>query len=608
MYKIQRVHQLAKALQNQENVILTRNGEWKARGGLVNGLQSLLGLQDNRRLAFAKSFVKALDELEVIPVRFSGDSKMPEDQVVDFKGYLEAGSALLPLLDKFSAPEAKELRLRLQERLVGLQYRLEVTNGGLDSAEPSEELFLQLGQWAAEWKSQQNAFYGSELEFDDARRLHDASRHPAFVELLANDLHMREEFFQWTIRDRVDVETFIQFPALREKLFQAYLTARIGRFGGNALRIQKLMEASGSRKVVTLPFEGHDISILDDQRAVTLRGNYRLTIKQAFSVFAAKMERVGDLEFFSNGINNWNSHLLGWWDADAKEYHLIDLNRAAWWKELPVLEVINQQEAKDRYGDNLDGKQWTLGVNATRTTRTLNPDASHAFVEVVVPMNDAKYAVYAMGKFATTYAGSMFDSLKLFTATLRATVAYPDENIFYTHREHVRRNFSMTPAEGMRYLESIRQDILKARDGNFTYQIESENCAKWIQDKMEEQFGKERVGNLFRIAMLDTEPPGAASSLFALLRQLPRDLHSPVLSFLHYMIGAWRGIWVLENGERKWVSVTTTQFWQDKVCYIPAVLHTDLQEQLVPLPAYATISGASAAAHQAVREDYLVAA
>ncbi len=574
MFRIQRSHELAEALRQHANVVLTRKGNWKVRGGFVGGLRNFLGVKDDPKLSVAKVFLQALDELEVVPVRFSGD----DSQVVDFTGYLEVAAALEELLIRKPTPESPEILLKLQDRVVGLKFRLEAANGGLDaSPDHQEESFARLSTHAAEWKSRQTAFYGSGLDENDERRLREAARHGAFVENLERNLALREMFFQWIIRDRVDVTAFIQFPALRERLEKANLATRIGRYNGNLLRVQRV----SGRKLVTLPFEGKEISVLDEQRAITFKGNYRLTIKQVFAIFAAKLQRVGDLEFMSNGINNWNAHLLGWWDDDAKAYHQVNVTKAAWWKELPIMESLSLEQAQARYGDHLDGQHWALAVNATRTTRTLNPDASHAFIEMVVPMTQGTYAVYAMGKFATTYAGSLFDSMKLFTATLHATVAYPDENIFYTHREHARRVFDVSPIEGMRYMESVRQDIVKARAGTFTYQIESENCAKWIQDKLEEQIGAERVPNLFRIDMLDTEPPGAAASLFVLLRKLPRALHSPVLSVLHYFVGAWRGVWVEENGQKEWRSITTTQFWQDKVCYIPAVLHQ--QSQLGPV-------------------------
>jgi hypothetical protein len=572
MFRINELPALAKAIGDDKSVHLTRRGVWKEHRGFFLGLERLFGLHARHTISLAKRFVEALDALESVPVRFASS-----EQAVDYTGYLEVGRALV---EKLTEQHATELLAHLQDRLVGLSYRIETANGGETAGDVDQGILNHLVERAVDWKQHQTAFADSSLDAADHSRLAEVSRYPAFVQLLLSNSALIDAFFLWTLRDRVDVAVFVQYPALRERLFNSYLTPRIGRFGGNLVRIQKVAQEQSLRKIVTLPFEGQEVNILDSQRTVTFRGNYRMTIKQIFAVFAAKMQRVGDLEFFSNGIANWNSHLLGWWDADRREYHLVDVNRPAWWKELPFLETMTVEKAKEIYGDHLNGTEWTLAVNATRTTHTLSPDASHAFIELVVPMVDGMYAIYAMGKFATTYAGSMFDSLKLFTATLKATVAYPDENIFYTHRQHVRRSFALSAVEGMRYFESIRKDILRARAGSLTYQVESENCAKWIQDKMEELLGAQRVGNLFRIAMLDTEPPGAALTLFSFLRQLPSDWHSPVLSVLHYIIGAWRGIWIEEGSQKVWVSVTTTQFWNDKVCYVPAVLH---QQQLQPM-------------------------
>lgn len=578
MFRIDELPALAKAIRGHKSVQLTHRGAWKVRSGFSVGFERLFGLDKRHTIALASRFLRALDALEAVSVRFGLSGSIGE-QPVDFIGYREVALALGDRLALLKSKKAIELAQRLQDRLVGLSYRLEAVNGGQSAGDVDASLVDALSARAFAWKARHPAFTEKTLDAADLNRLTEASRYPAFVNQLLLNRALEDAFFRWILRDHVDVPVFIEFPALRQRLLSSYLTPRIGRFGGGLARIQKSDHDQSLRKIVTLPFEGHEVNILDEQRVVTLKGNYRMTIREVFAIFAAKMERVGDLEFFSSGIANWNSHLLGWWDADERRYNVVDVNRPAWWKELPFLETLPLNKAKEIYGDHLDGKEWTLAVNATRTTRTLSPDASHAFIELVVPMVDGMYAVYALGKFATTYAGSVFDSLKLFTATLKATIAYPDENIFYTHRQHVRRNFTLSPVEGMRYFESIRKDIIRARSGSLTYQCESENCAKWIQDNMEELLGAPRVGNLFRIAMLDTEPPGAALTLFSMLRQLPSDWHSPVLSGLHYLIGAWRGIWVDHGSEKVWVSVTTTQFWNDKVCYVPAVLH---QQELQP--------------------------
>ncbi len=581
MYRISNLRALAKVIKDRKPVVVGRSGQWHIQEGSWNAFKRHFQGSDAVGLRLAERLIPELDAIEAFPVRFSEQSEALASQSIDFQGYLEVAIALYELVSKSENSSVLKMRQRLQDRTIALMYRLEGANGGLDAQAWNQPLFQTLVERAREWKTEQTAFYGEELDKLDSQRLEQAARYPAFVALLDHSGDLRNSFFEWVIRDRMDVDAFVQYPALRERVAQSYLGSRIGRFGGHLLRIRKLAghgDAALLRKVVTLPFEGREVNVLDPQRAVTFRGNYRMTIQQVFGVFASKMERVGDLEFLKEGITNWNAHVLGWWNADAKTYEQIDVDQPGWWKQLPVLEELSLKDAQRRYGREVNGQDWILSANATRTTRTLDPDASHAFLEVVIPTERGRYAVYAMGKFATTYSGSLFQSLQLFTATLHATVAYPDENIFYTHRQRDRHSFVVTPAHGFEFMDSIKNDIVDSRGGSFTYQIESENCAKWIQDKLEAHFGTERVPDMFRIAMLETEPPGPTKKMFELMRKLPHDWHSPVLSVLHYIIGAWRGIWVEVDGEQVWRSVTTTQFWEDKVTYLPAMLHTQRTE------------------------------
>lgn len=576
MFRVQKLQQLAEALRARKSVVMSARGAWKVRSKTVAALHSFVGLHTSNFLRFANRFIASLDYLESFAVRF-GKKGEAVQQMADFDGYLRVAVELYAQLSEVSGEGAKELRHQLQERIVALSYRVESVHGGMDRLMLKDQpQFLELRDYAVAWKAEQAAFSDSNLSQLEERRLRQTARYPAFVALLTENSALRERFFKWVIRDGVDADVFVEYPALREKLEHAHLPSRIGRYGGRQLRIQKQVQNGIVRKIVTLPFEGKDINILDEQRSVTLRGDYRVSLRDVFATFRSKLEKVGDFEYLADGITNWNGHLLAHWDATQKEYQAVNMNRAGWWKQLPVMEKLTLRQAQRRYGKHLDGQNWNVAVNATRTTRTLDPDASHAFLEIAIPTAAGNYEVYAMGKFATTYAGSLFQSMSLFTATLHATIAYPDENIFYTHREHVRQSFAITAEEGFQFMNTIRRDIVKARAGTLTYQIESENCAKWIQDKLHQLLGMERVPDLFRIAMLDTEPFGPARAMFAVLRRLPSALHSPVLSFLHLLIGGWRGIWIEENGQREWRSLTTTQFWRDKVCYLPAVLHQKL--------------------------------
>ena len=117
------------------------------------------------------------------------------------------------------------------------------------------------------------------------------------------------------------------------------------------------------------------------------------------------------------------------------------------------------------------------------------------------------------------------------------TIAYPDENEFYSHRHTVYHSFVVEEEEGLRFMDSIKKDIRLSREGNFVYQIESDNCAKWTQEKLENELGQHRVPNLYKMSLLDTEPQGFVSNIFDLIKKLPKTFQ--VTSFNSHALSVW---------------------------------------------------------------------
>jgi hypothetical protein len=351
------------------------------------------------------------------------------------------------------------------------------------------------------------------------------------------------------------------------------LSGRIGRLGGRDLKINKVsINEAVEEKILTLPFEGKPISILDENKLVIFRGNYKLTIAEIFSIFKNKVFRAGDLEYLKDGIINWNSHHLGYWDADQQTYVQIDLDQAGWWRQLPLLEVLTLQEARERYHQNLDGICWNMAACASRGSATLDFDKTHAYLEVAIPIGEGKYSIHAFGKFAFVFPATFFECFFSLCQNVHATIAYPDENIYFTERQHGRHSFLMNPCEAFKFMESIKEDMLKARVRNFIFQIQSENCAKWIQEKLEGVLGKEKVPNLYKMSMLDTEPQNAIIWIFRGIKMLPAPLQVPVLTNLHLLIGAGRKTWIEENGKLVPKSLTNHMFWETGDVYLPALL------------------------------------
>jgi hypothetical protein len=388
----------------------------------------------------------------------------------------------------------------------------------------------------------------------------------------------------WAIRDGISILPFIAYPRIQKKIVLSGLNGRIGRMGGGSLKIQKVRNGQHPtgvlEKVLTLPFEGRQLSILDDRRIVLFRGNYALTIGEIFEAFKNKKYEPGNLEFMAEGIINWNDHFCGWWYEDAQRYQVIDLSQREWWKQLPLHEILTLKQARKKYGSYLDGRQWNCTTIATRLTSTLDPENSHAYTSVAIPLGDSSYAVYPFGKYAFQFPSTFLAAVKNLGETVDATVAYPDENVYYTHRQRARLSFALSEEQGKAYMESIKRDMVLSRQGNFVYQIESENCAKWTQNKIEEILGNSHVPNLFQIAYLDLEPQGFLALMFTIVKSLPARWQIPITTFLHLPLGAYKGRWIWEDGKRVWKSLTHHSFWQDTVLYHPAVLHRQQEQRI----------------------------
>ena len=54
---------------------------------------------------------------------------------------------------------------------------------------------------------------------------------------------------------------------------------------------------------------------------------------------------------------------------------------------------------------------------------------------------------------------------------------------------------------------------------------------------------------------------------------------------LHLPIGAWRGIWVSQKGNKQWVSLSNHRFWNTAEVYLPALLIKKREEGLFEIRA-----------------------
>lgn len=460
----------------------------------------------------------------------------------------------------------------LKQKLLALQYRLEIIP--LKFQRP---LFDLLAKEAKIWKQKQSIIPIKDLNLNDLKEIEKVAYHGQYASLVLENEEVRDLLFNWILRDQNDAIVFIQFPSLINRMNSSNLNGRLSCHGGHLLKVQKQkVDKCCFQKIVTLPFEGRPTNILDESKVIDFRGNVSKTIGEIFDIFKGKDFKVGDFEFMSDGIINWNIHHLGFWDEESKSYTKVDLEKPEWWKQLPFFEVLTLKQVKMRYGWSVNGSTWIAAASATRGLASLSYEQTHAFLELAIPIGKGLYGIYDFGKLAYKYPSSFLETMDMFCKNVHATIAFPDENVFYSHRQHALHPFCLNSEQGFKIMELIKRDIEVARAYNLVYQIESENCAKWVQLKLEAVLGNDCVPNLYRMQLLNTEPEGPVSKIFACIKKLPEKWQVPLLTTLHLPLGAAKKTWIEENGVLVAKSLKDHSFFNTGEVYLPAFMHDQL--------------------------------
>ncbi|CRX38055.1 hypothetical protein [Estrella lausannensis] len=466
-----------------------------------------------------------------------------------------------------SDEDMKRSFVSLKRAAIGLTYRLKRRNSLV-----SLKLCNRLRVRVSEWKKLEKSIESQNLDPSDLMAIQTTSCYPLYVDLMLEEEELFNEWARFSIRDKVDPAVYIEFPKLAQRLIDCNLASRIGRLGSK-LKIEFKRRPDGLlQKIVTMPFDGKAVNVLEDDTRVELASNFTLTVGEAFEIFRNKNVRVGDLEYLAEGVTNWNVHKWGRWNPLRQDYDLINISHPKWWLLLPTFEIISRREAEERYEVELKDGQWCAAATATSLTKTLDYENTHAFLELAIPMGDGNYNIVDFGKFATVFPSSFLEAMSMFCHNLHATISFPDENIFYLHRARAYQPFVMNEAQAERMMDLIRKDMVKGMELNFVYQIESDNCAKWVHDLLTQVMGHDQVPEMFKIHLLDTEPTSFVAHIFSMIKLLPVTWQTAVMTFFHLPMGASRTTWIFEKGKRVAKSLTQHEFWESGIVYLPALL------------------------------------
>lgn len=558
-----------KALQEDQVVFIKGNGLWKCYPFWMP-----------RRLRLQiKRYMTLLDQCERIPLLLDKSSRKHPKVLTIQSRYLDGAIALESYLLRHQFSKNSSLFHRFKLKVISLLYRLEE----IVPTDPDLSLYQQLLSEAKKWKQNEKSFWRTAISFQEEIILQRCCGFSYYVGEVLKNKKSLNELFKWVLRDKMPIEVWVKFPAMAALLHRALMVGRISRMGGAPLKISEIPQGDNSDLVevtLTLPFEGKEVNILDPHKKVKFKGDYTLSIQEIFAVFANKKYAAGNLEFLQEGIVNWNTFKLAYWSAPEKHYVAIDLLRPEWWKQLPSFETLSLSKARERYGPQLDGENWNFSIRASREDHSLDFDRSHSYLEVAIPIDKTSYQIYDFGKFATWFPKDEWDRMWNFSVFSPAVIAYPDENVFYTHRQHVNFSHLTTAEEGGKIMESIKNDMIEARKGNLVFQIESENCGKWIYGVLSPHLGAERVPNHYLLPLVETEPKGVVKWIFNTLKKLPKKIQVKILAYLHLPFGAWKGVSLKnESGETVHRNLIKSDFWKDTVVYLPAMLHHKYEQE-----------------------------
>ena len=569
-------------LQNKTPVVCNpRNGCWKKESSISSIIRRITGREDKYLLILGKTFCNVLNQVEKTPVVFGASS-----QPVNYQEVLKAAKVVKHQLKASQSPKVKCQLNQLAFRIAALKYRLESVNGGLDRSGLNIEHYEKLLTQAAQWKFNHPLFHEKMLTEREDAKIDEACCHPKFAKLLIRNTRLREEFFKWALRDNNDVSIFIQFPAMRDRLNSTFLAARAGRFAHPLLRIEKRIGNTEIKKIVTIPeFNGEyvqRVNVLDKVQEVQLHCDWKLTLKKVLEVFANKNNDPGHIEFFGTlGFANWHSREIGWWNPKTKAVQQFDFDQPEWWKELPVVEELSKDNVEKRFQVSLKEGEWLVCAKASRTNANLDVDKCHGYMEVIVPTENGNYNLFPIGKYASFFPNGVLDLIKFIGATCPAKLAYPDENIFYTFRQHASYPIIMTEKQGHALMDLIKKEFILSRTGDSFFQFGAENCAFWVQNTLEAVEGL-NVPNLFQLPMLEAEPANPALiGMFKIVKSTPKRWRNQITDLVDIFFCGHRGLEISEDGKKVFKSLATSPMRRQNILYQPGYLHYQIENKML---------------------------
>lgn len=556
-------------------------GQWWTVGFVRRWIRWLREGDQARIDVMTRTFTNFLDHLE----------KSHPTLVKNSSGsaYINCGTAIL----KQTESKKNVRSIELAAKVIALKYRMGSSRGGIDPVFKGE-LREKLQEQALVWKGSQALYVKKELTEKEKERLAEVCRYEEYVNLLLKNesAAMRDVFFKWVLRDGGDVDAIVQFPNVVARLRRVYLHPRLGHFGVNIYEDKK-----DSGKDCTIPIEVEEngeiivkrYSLLNENQEVVLRNNYRLTIAQIFADFKKRTMEPGNFEFLGrrlleNGtllepaLINYNSLQCGSYDANTKSFKKIFDNEGKFEsqknglpKQILPLDIVTKEQLEEVYGKQDIPQNGALLVRrATRENTSLDFVGCHAFSDLIVPEEGDKFAIYSFGKYTDKWPQTIWQKLTFLGSTHKARLASPDENQFYSHRQHAMETYVLNEEETKAYIQRIVNKLRKSEEGNWYYQFLGKNCAYDV-DRSICKINKDRE-TVFEASLGEVQPTNKGCQHWFQLMTNTGWVGKISRKISRFFLGTWAGIHIKKKSEstRTFKSVSRFPQFKDDKIFLPS--------------------------------------
>jgi hypothetical protein len=462
----------------------------------------------------------------------------------------------------------KKIRMRLDRQIMALSARAGIRPEGGEKlvSKDSMDVFKEA---CKKYKAHTYSIKETEKDLnqnDDFSISTLATQYPRFLELLNENKQLRHQFFEWTVLHKLPVDMFVKYSTINERIPDAALR-HIAMGCPNALKESTDGKLTLKCMVSDSNLPGHltpkYFNVLDPHAKVAFTAEKVPTMKEILTQFPMASSANRDYQVFEDGLHLWNTG--GYTGAAAPEG--IDRSKANWWNDLPAYKTLNLKDAQKRYGDVLDGKNWVMSPRSVHSSSDLDLGGNHSYLEVVIPNEDGSgYRIYPFGRDPHRDPQGGLETLKFLTKTTFGRVIYADQGAYYSERRNTGISIALNPEKGQELMNNIRDDIEKGLSGSLSFQLSGNNCAKWVQEKVDQITGDDNSQKTER-----TIPP-----LFSVHA---KKIKGPVFKGPKFLT---QGLLTVLGAHRKEkigdenIKLANTRIYKEKVIYHPTYMFQQL--------------------------------